>query len=114
MILQNSLQRIGKANNYHTREAERKKFQVLDANGNNLVTMDEWMTFVTGLGMRVNEQTLRREFNSMNTDGNCCLDYNEMLPHLKRKHNLRTVQSAARLVDRVSCVIKMVFSKHVQ
>ena len=77
----------------------------MDSNGNGQITMDEWMTFVIGMGMRVNEQALRREFNSMNRDGNCCLDLNEMLPHLTKQYNMSTQLSAARLFDKVSSII---------
>ena len=77
----------------------------MDSNGNGQITMDEWMTFVVGMGMSVNEQALRREFHSMNTDRNCCLDFNEMLPHLTREYNMSTKLSAARLFDKVSSVV---------
>ena len=73
----------------------------MDSNGNGQITMDEWMNFVVGMGMNVNEQALRREFYSMNTDGNCCLDFYEMLPHLTKQYNMSTQISAARLFDKV-------------
>ena len=77
----------------------------MDSNGNGQITMDEWMNFVVGMGMNVNEQALRREFYSMNTDGNCCLDFNEMLPHLTKQYNMSTQLSAARLFDKVCSVV---------
>merc|ERR1712117_813213 len=93
----NSLQRQRKSNR---NQSAREKFRHMDSNGNGQITMDEWMTFVIGMGMRVNEQALRREVNSMNTDGNCCLDFNEMLPHLTKQYNMSTQLSAARLFDK--------------
>merc|ERR1711879_54882 len=93
----NSFQRQRKSNR---NQSAREKFRHMDSNGNGQITMDEWMTFVVGMGMRVNEEALMREFYSMNTDGNCCLDFNEMLPHLTKQYNMSTRLSAARLYDK--------------
>ena len=77
------------------------KFRVLDINGDSFITLDEWRIFCAGLGKGDNEEALWREFNSMDTDGNGCIDFDEMLPHLARKYDMGTVHKAASMVDKV-------------
>ena len=88
------------------------KFRVLDINGDSFISLDEWRAFCAGLEKSVpDENALRREFNSINTDGNCGIDFDEMLPHLAREHNMGTVHKAASLVDKVRYDIKIYVSK---
>ena len=79
----------------------REKFQVFDANDNKVVTPDEWMTVMRGLGITFDEDKFLREFNSYDTDGNGSLDFNELLPQLAKKQTKGTAYHAAGIIDEV-------------
>ena len=95
----------GDINSQYTEEQitkGREKFQVLDANGDEVITPDEWMNIMRGLGITFDEDEFLREYDSYDTDRNGSLDFNELLSQLAKKQTMGTAYQAAGIVDEVS------------